>query len=196
MESSVLIHTFCPEKIFSRVNTYITQVFLLENREILNPLKFMSRSLGQILCSENDGQKHIEIVREGVTLYQASKTDDWSVVENQLTARQTHSILSLPQNKEQIITEFYGRKLTHKLKGIFQRKNYPINKPVSLNCTQIPYDFYINGQESTSDEIFFTGINLENNIVVFESSYKDKQARVLTNTMSLEHTSQLSASDL
>lgn len=190
MESTISNTAFCPDEIFNRLDKYITQVQILDNRQISNLRKIASRTLGLISLSEKLGQKEIEITKDGLTLYRAKKTTNWEVIENQLNDRQIQDIKNLPQTKEQILIEFYGRKLTNKLKQVFQSKNYPLNKPISLNHAQVPYDFFIK-PESTSSELIFRGFDVENE-VVFESSFnKEGEARVVRNDLSLEHTNQL-----
>ena len=192
MESRILSITFCPDKIFNRLDKYITQVQTLDNRSISNPRKITSRTIGLISLSEKLGQKKIEITKDKLTLYRAKKTTEWEIIENQLNDQQIQDIENLPQTKEQTLIDFYGRKLTLKLKQVFQAKKYPVNQPISLNHAQIPYDFIIKA-ESTAQEIIFVGIDIENKIV-FESSFnKEKEARVIKNNLSLEHINQLSS---
>lgn len=195
MESTIPNTTFCSDKIFNRLDKYITQVQILDNIQVSNPRKMMSRTLGSISLSEKLGQKDIEIIKDGLTLYRAKKTTDWRIIEHQLNNQQIQAIYNLPQTNEQILIEFYGRKLTMKLKQVFQQNNYPLNKPTSLNHAQVPYDFLIE-DKSTSSEIIFRGINFEED-VVFQSSFnKHGQARVIRNNLSLEHISQLCSFDL
>lgn len=154
MESTVQSTTFCPDKIFNRLDKYITQVQILDNIQVSYQRKFLSRTLGLISLSEKVGQKKIEITLDGLILYRAEKDRNWIVYENLLSQKQILDIENLPQNKEQILLEFYSRKLTHKVKDIFQLKNYPINRNISLNHAQIPYKFYIS-KESTDSRIIF-----------------------------------------
>ncbi|MCC0175840.1 hypothetical protein I4641_02440 [Waterburya agarophytonicola K14] len=190
MESTIPNTTFCPDEIFKRLDTYITQVQILDNIQVSNPRKILSRTLGLISLSEKVGQKKIEITKDGLTLYCAKKARDWTIVENQLNREQISVIENLPQTKEQIFLEFYSRKLTHKLKEIFQLKNYPIDRAISLNHAQVPYEFLIS-HESTTNKIIFVGTNLENDIVFKSSFYKNAQVQVITNNLSLEHINQL-----
>ena len=194
MESTIPNATFCPDEIFNRLDEYITQVQILDNIQISNPRKITSRTLGLISLSEKLGQKNIEIIKDERILYRAKKTTDWEIIELQLKDRQIQAIENLPQTKEQILIEFYGRKLTHKLKKVFQSKNYPLNKLISLNHAQVPYDFWIDNN-STSSEIVFRGINIEED-VVFESSFSNEgQAKVILNNLPLEHINQLCSFD-
>ena len=195
MGSNIPNVTFCPNKIFSRLDNYITQVQILDNCQISNLRRITSRTLGIISLSEKLAQKEIEITKDGLTLYRAKKTTDWKIITNQLNYQQIQDIENLPQTKEQILIEFYGRKLTYKLKQVFQEKNYPVDRPISLNHAQVPYDFIIK-RESTPCEMIFAGINIENEIV-FESSFnKRREARIIKNNLSLEHTNQLSSFNL
>ena len=194
MESTIPNTTFCPDKIFKRLDKYITQVQILDNIQVSSLRKIESKTLGSISLAEKLGQKDISIIKDGLILYRAKKTTDWEITEYQLNNQQIQAIENLPQTKEQILIEFYGRKLTHKLKTVFQHKNYPLNKLISLNHAQIPYDFWIDN-ESTSREIVFKGINIEND-VVFESSFSTEgQTRVIKNNLSLEHINQLCSLD-
>lgn len=194
MESTTPNATFCPDRIFNSLDEYITQVQILDNIQVSNLRKITSRTLGLISLSEKLGQKDIEIIKDGLTLYRAKKTTDWEIIELQLNNQQIQAIENLPQTKEQILIEFYGRKLTYKLKKVFQYKNYPLNRPISLNHAQIPYDFWID-DESTSSEIVFRGIDIEDD-VVFESSFSTEgQAKVMKNNLSLEHINQLCSFD-
>ena len=190
MESTIPNNTFCPDQIFKRLDTYITQVQILDNIQVSNSRKISSRTLGLISLSEKVGQKNIEITKDGLTLYCAKKARDWKIVENLLNSQQISAIENLPQTKEQIFLEFYSRKLTHKLKEIFQLKDYPIDRAISLNHAQVPYEFLIS-HESTTSKIIFVGTNLENDIVFKSSFYKDAQVQVISNNLSLEHINQL-----
>lgn len=192
MESVSGNNTFCPDKIFNKLDNYITQVQILDNLQVSNPRKIESRTLGLISLSEKLGGKEIEISKEGLLIYSAKKITEWEIFEQQLNSQQIQDIANLPQTKEQILIDFYGRKLTHKLKKIFQARKYPIDRPISLNHAQIPYDFFI-GCSSTPFELIFSGINNEDEIV-FESSFSNKgEARIIKNNLSLEHINQLSS---
>lgn len=195
MESTIPNITFCPDEIFNRLDQYITQVFILDNIQIYNLRKIVSRTLGLISLSEKLGQKNIEIVKDGRTLYCAKKTHDWVIIENRLNNDEILAIEKLPQTKEQIFLEFYSRKLTQKLKDIFQLKKYPINQSISLNHAQVPYIFYIS-DESTTNKILFVGTNVDHDIVFKSSLCKYGQVEVIENTISLEHTNQLSCFNL
>lgn len=190
MESTAQVTTFCPDKIFFRLDKYITQVQILDNIQVSYQRKILSRTLGLISLSEKVGQKKIEITQDGLTLYYAEKDRDWIVAENLLSLRQISDIENLPQTKEQILLEFYSRKLTHKVKEIFRLKNYPINKIISLNHAQIPYSFYIS-HESTKSQIVFIGTNFENEIVFKSSFNNNAQVKILVNNLSLENINQL-----
>ncbi|BAZ47125.1 hypothetical protein NIES4102_41710 (plasmid) [Chondrocystis sp. NIES-4102] len=194
MENAIANVIFCPDKVFNILDAYITLVQTLDNVPVLNPRKIMSRTLGLISLCEKLGQKEIEIIKDGLVLYKAEKTTDWQVFEFNLNDQQVLAIESLPQTKEQVLIEFYGRKLTHKLKKVFQSKNYPVNKHISLNHAQVPYSFWIDSK-STSSEIFFVGINTEDNVVFESSLNKSKQVKVIKNYLSLEHINQLSSFD-
>ena len=143
MESTISNTTFCPDNIFNRLDKYITQIKILDNIPVSNLRKFSSRTLGLISLSEKFGQKDIQITKDGITLYCARKACEWEIFENQLNSQQILAIENLPQTREQIFLEFYSRKFTQKLKEIFRQKKYPINKTVSLNHAQEPYNFLI-----------------------------------------------------
>ena len=193
MENAIAKH-FHPDTIFNRLDTYIKQVFLLDNIQISSFRKFPSQTLGLISISEKLGQKDLKITKDDLILYDAKKTVDWVIIENRLSNQQIIAIESLPQTKEQILIEFFGRKLTHKLKRVFQLRNYPINQAISLNHAQVPYKFIIS-EESTSSEIVFIGISDEGNSI-FKSSFDRKsQPKVIENHLSLEHINQLCSFD-
>jgi hypothetical protein len=193
MEGTSTSFTFCPDKIFDRLDRYFTQVLLLEDRQISNPRKIESRTLGSITLSESLGQKKVEIVKNGFILYCAEKGNNWKIVENNLDALQVSTIEALPQTKEEIYLEFYSRKLTLKLKDIFQRQKYPIERRISLNQTQVPYKFYIS-RESTPDKIIFVGIDRDDDLI-FKSSFDNNLVKVMENNLSLEHLNHLSCQD-
>ena len=193
MENAIAKHSH-PDTIFNRLDTYIKQVFLLDNIQISSFRKFPSQTLGLISISEKLGQKDLKITKDDLILYDAKKTVDWVIIENRLSNQQIIAIESLPQTKEQILIEFFGRKLTHKLKRVFQLRNYPINQAISLNHAQVPYKFIIS-EESTSSEIVFIGISDEGNSI-FKSSFDRKsQPKVIENHLSLEHINQLCSFD-
>jgi preprotein translocase subunit SecD len=193
MEGTSTSFTFCPDKIFDRLDRYFTQVLLLDSQQISNPKKIESRTLGSITISESLGQKKIEIVKNSLVLYCAEKDKSWKIVENQLDALQISTIETLPQTKEEIYLEFYGRKLTLKLKDIFQKQKYPLERRISLNQTQVPYKFYIS-RESTPDKIIFVGINRDEDLI-FKSSFDNHLVKVIKNNLSLEHLNHLSCQD-
>lgn len=194
MESTIPNTTFCPDIIFNRLDTYITQVQILDNQQVSNPKKITSRTLGSIFLSETVGIKKIEIVKDEIAIYSATKTDDWKIIENQLNCQQIVAIESLPQTKNEIFLEYYGRKLTLKLKEVFQEINYPIDRVISLNHSQIAYNFIIS-PESTSENIVFTGANVDNEIVFQSSFNRDTQVKVIINNFSLEQLNQLCCHD-
>lgn len=183
-------NTFCPSNIFDRLDCYITQIKILENIPVSNLRKFSSRTLGLISLSEKLGQKDIEITKNGETIYCASFSRDWVIVQNQLDSQQILAIENLPQTREQIFLEFYSRKLTQKLKDIFQPKKYPINKTVSLNHAQVPYNFFISS-ESTTRKIIFIGKNTEGGIVFKSFFYSDGLVEIIVNNLPLEHIDRL-----
>ncbi|MGL5938842.1 MAG: hypothetical protein ACRC2S_00415 [Waterburya sp.] len=191
MTSTLLNNTFCPDTIFCKLNQYITQVLLLDNNQVSNLKKILSRTLGTITISEKSKQKEIEIVKDNLVLYQATKADDWLIVENNLVDAQIQAISNLPQTKEEIFIEFYARQLTEKLKSIFQPKQYPIAQPISVNNTEIPFNFCLS-PESTTNKLVFVGT--QNNNIIFKSSFSsNNQVELLENQLSLEHLNRLSS---
>jgi hypothetical protein len=192
MASTLRNNTFCPDTIFSRLNNYITQVLLLDNVQISNLKKILSRTLGTITISERLEQKSIEIIKDNLVLYQANKADKWLVFVNKLADAQIKAISNLPQTKEEIFIEFYARQLTKKLKDIFRQKKYPISQPHCLNDTQVPYDFYLTS-ESTTIKLIFVGTD-QHDQVIFKSSFSgNNQVELIENRLSLEHLNQLSS---
>lgn len=73
MESRIPNNTFCPDNIFTKLDTYITQVQILDNIQVSNQRKILSRTLGQVSILEKVGQKKIEIIKDELTLYSAEK---------------------------------------------------------------------------------------------------------------------------
>ena len=95
MESSTL--TFSPEIIFNQLDGYILQVFQLDNKPLLNPRSFNSRTLGTITIVENLGEKNIQLVKRGITLYSATKAENWTIRLNSLNQNPvSYTHLTLP----------------------------------------------------------------------------------------------------
>lgn len=182
---------FCPDDIFLKLDTYITQLQILENIQLSNTRRISTRTMGSISILENIGQKQIEINDSGVVLYLAKKTEDWKIIENILENWQIEAIKNLPQTKEEIFIDFYSRTLTHKLKELFQAKSYPIEQQIILNHAQLPYSFHIS-PESTTKRLIFVGTNFENEIVFLSSYYKDTRIQISQSDFLLEHVNQLS----
>ncbi|MEL6930308.1 MAG: hypothetical protein AAFO95_16960 [Cyanobacteria bacterium J06600_6] len=190
IESKIPNNTFCPDKIFIKFDTYITQVQILDNIQVSNQRKISTRTLGLVSISEKVGLKKIEIIKDGITLYSAEKKQTWEICDNQLNSQQIHAIDNLPQNKEEIFHEFYSRKLTLMLKKVFQHKNYPVNHKISINHAQIPYKFFIS-DESSKNKIVFIGNNLNKNIVFKSSIAQDLSIEIEINNLPLEHINNL-----
>jgi hypothetical protein len=190
MKSKVEENTFCPDIIFNKLDKYITQIQILDNIPVSSNRKITSRSLGLISLSEKLGQKKIEIVKDNLVLYCAQKTCDWIITVNNLQNQEILAIENLPQTKEEILIEFYGRQLTNKLKETFQTQNYPINAAISLNHGQVPYDFCISS-DSTQEKIVFVGTDSETKMVFRSAFHKNMQVEVIENHLTLERLNQL-----
>ena len=186
---------FCPEDIFESLDKYFSLVQELNNisKSDLRSVSFSTRTIGIVTITNNAESKNIQIVRDSINLYSAYKNDDnWEVDSNLLQPREISIILHLPNNKEQLLSEFYGRQLTFRLKELFQAENYPINQKISFHNAQVPYYFCIS-DESNRQQIIFLGFDLEQQNIFKSYFYPDRAVFTPINSLPISHLNQLTS---
>lgn len=187
------VDTFCPEDIFDSLEKYFSLVNKLDNVPKSNFSSISTRTIGTVTIADTVDSKNIKIVRNNIDLYSAHQSNgDWVVEINSLEQQEISIILHLPKNKDRLFAEFYGRKLTYRLKEFFQAKNYPINLPISLHDAQEPYYFCIS-DESDREKIVFLGFDSEQKTVFKSYFYPNQAIFIPINSLPLAHINQLSS---
>ena len=188
------VDTFCPEAIFESLNAYFSLVGKLSYTPESNFKSISTRTIGTVTIADTVECKKIEIVRNNLNLYSARRNSggNWVVETNSLSQQEIEIVLHLPTSKDRLFAEFYGRKLTCRLKELFQAKNYPINLRMSLHDAPVPYYFCIS-DESALKKIIFLGKNSEQNTVFKSYFYPNRAIFIPINSLPLTHINQLSS---
>ena len=186
-------NTFCPENVFESLDKYLSLVCQLNNNSRSGRKAIDTRTIGTVTIVDDTQNKNIRIVRDGTTIYFACKSNGkWGIESNFLQPYEISIILHLPENKEQLYAEFYGRKLSFGLKKLFQAENYPIGRRIILHNTEVPYYFCISN-ESDRQTICFLGFDSEE-IDIFKSYFYPNQAVFIAlNGLPLTHLNQLAS---
>lgn len=186
------VATCCPKKLFESLDGYISLVHQLDNIPKFSYKSISTRTIGTVTIVENNEQTSIQIARNGSDLYYAwMKNGLWTVETNCLEDYLISIIYHLPITKEQLFAEFYGRKLTIKLKELFQKQNYPIGKQIGFYNTPNPYSFWIS-DESNFQKIVFLGCDIGRKIVFKSCFYQNQAIFIPLCSLLFTHLNQLS----
>jgi hypothetical protein len=187
------VATCCPKKLFESLDGYISLVHQLDNIPKSSHKSINTRTIGTITIVENNEQTSIRIARNGNDLYSAwMRNGNWLIETNCLENHEISIVLHLPKTKEQLFAEFYGRRLTHKLKELFKKQNYPIGQQIGFYNTPKPYTFCIS-DESNPEKIVFLGCNCSQKTVFKSCFYHNQAIFIPLSSLPFSHLNQLAS---